>query len=59
MSNPAWSSRESAPIIRLSRMLPTWVLVGSSHGTHFSCTNRHFSPRCAATAATWRVWLDW
>ena len=20
---------------------------------------RHFSPSCAATAATWRVWLDW
>ena len=44
MSNPCGSRRESAPIIRLSRMLPTWVLVGSSHGTHFSCTSRHFMP---------------
>ena len=59
MSKPCGSRRESAPIIRLSRMLPTWVLVGSSHGTHFSCTSRHFRPRWAATAATWRVWLDW
>ena len=59
MSNPASSSLESAPIMRESRMLPTCVFAGSSHGTHFSCTRRHPRPRCAATAATCRVWLDW
>ena len=47
-------------MIRLSMMLPTWVLSGSvQSGTQFSCTSTHFSPRCAATAATCRVWLDW
>ena len=60
MSKPAGSSRTSAPMTRLSRMLPTWVLSGSVHsGTQFSCTSTHSSPRWAATAATWRVWLDW
>ncbi len=59
MSKPASSRRESAPIMRESRMLPTLSLAGSSHGTHLSCTRRAFRPRCAATAATWRVWLDW
>ena len=34
-------------------------LTESGQSTHFSCTSRHFRPRCAATAATWRVWLDW
>ena len=52
MSKPASSRRESAPIMRDSRMLPTWSLVESSPGTHFSCTSRALSPRWAATAAT-------
>src|SRR5687768_15790050 len=59
MSKPDGSRRESAPIIRESRMLPTLSLTGSSQGTHFSCTSRAFIPRWAATAATCRVWLDW
>ena len=44
MSKPCGSRRESAPIIRDSRMLPTLSLTGSSQGTHFSCTRRHFRP---------------
>ena len=53
MSKPAGSSRTSAPMTRLSRMLPTWVLTGSvQSGTQFSCTSTQSSPRWAATAAT-------
>ena len=45
MSKPAGSSRTSAPMIRLSRMLPTWVLSGSvQSGTQFSCTSTHCRP---------------
>ena len=59
MSKPASSSRTSAPMIRLSMMLPTRSLTLSGQSTHFSCTSTQLIPRCAATAATWRVWLDW
>ena len=59
MSKPEGSRRTSAPMIRDSRMLPTLSLTGSSQSTHFSWTRRHFRPSFAATAATWRVWLDW
>ncbi len=59
MSKPASSSRTSAPMIRLSMMLPTRSLTLSGQSTHFSCTSTQLMPRCAATAATWRVWLDW
>ena len=59
MPNPAGSSRTSAPMIRLSRMLPTRSLTQSGQSTQFSCTSTAFSPSFAATAATWRVWLDW
>ena len=59
MSNPASSSRTSAPMIRLSRMLPTRSLTQSGQSTHFSWTSTHLIPSRAATAATWRVWLDW
>ena len=45
MSKPCGSRRESAPIMRDRRMLPTLSFTGSSHGTHFSCTRRHFMPR--------------
>ncbi len=56
---PALSSRTSAPMIRLSMMLPTRSLSASGQSTHFSCTSTQSRPRWAATAATWRVWLDW
>lgn len=59
MSKPCGSSRESAPIILDNWMLPTLSFTGSSQGTHCSCTRRHVRPRCAASAATCRVWLDW
>ena len=60
MSKPAGSSRTSAPMIRDSRMLPTRSLTESGQSTHFSWTSTQaFSPSFAATAATWRVWLDW
>ena len=58
MPNPAGSSRTSAPMIRLSRMLPTRSLTTSGQSTHRSWTSTAARPRCAATAATWRVWLD-
>ena len=59
MPKPAGSSRTSAPMIRLSRMLPTRSLTQSGQSTHFSWTSTAFIPIFAATAATWRVWLDW
>ena len=46
-------------MMRDRRMLPTLSLTGSSQSTHFSWTRRHLRPSFAATAATWRVWLDW
>jgi hypothetical protein len=59
MPKPAGSSRTSAPMIRLSMMLPTRSLTQSGQSTQFSCTSTAFRPSDAATAATWRVWLDW
>ena len=59
MSKPDSSRRTSAPMIRLSMMLPTRSLTASGQSTHFSCTSTQPSPRCAATAATCRVWFDW
>jgi hypothetical protein len=56
---PAGSSRTSAPMMRESMMLPTRSLTESGQSTHFSCTRTAFIPILAATAATWRVWLDW
>ena len=58
MSNPAWSSRTSAPMIRDSMMLPTRSFTESGQSTQFSCTRTAFRPSFAATAATCRVWLD-
>ena len=46
-------------MIRDSRMLPTRSFTASGQSTQLSCTSRAFSPSLAATAATWRVWLDW
>ncbi len=40
-------------------MLPTLSLTASGQSTQRSCTSRALSPNRAATAATWRVWLDW
>src|SRR5699024_6887562 len=51
--------RTSAPMMRESSILPTLSLPGSSQSTQRSCTRRALRPRWAATAATWRVWLDW
>ena len=59
MPNPEGSSRTSAPMIRDSMMLPTRSLSGSGQSTQRSCTSTAWSPRWAASAATWRVWLDW
>ena len=59
MPNPAGSRRTSAPMIRLSMMLPTRSLTQSGQSTQFSCTSTALRPSLAATAATWRVWLDW
>ena len=46
-------------MIRDSMMLPTRSLTESGQSTQFSCTSTAFRPSLAATAATWRVWLDW
>ena len=59
MSKPSSTSSISAPSTRLIRMLPTRSYTASGKGTQLSCTNRHFMPSFAATAATWRVWFDW
>jgi hypothetical protein len=45
-------------MIRLSWMLPTRSYVTSGQSTQLSCTSTHPMPVRAATAATWRVWLD-
>src|SRR4051794_6513695 len=58
MSKPDGSSRTSAPMIRERRMFPTLSLTASGHSTQRSCTSTHWSPRCAATAATCLVWFD-
>ena len=58
MPKPASTSRTSAPMIRDSRMLPTRSFTGSGQSTQLSCTSTAFRPSLAATAATWRVWLD-
>ena len=58
MPNPARTSRTSAPASRLIRMLPTLSYTESGQSTQLSCTSTHLSPARAATAATWRVWLD-
>ena len=50
--NPAESSRTSAPMIRLSMMLPTRSLSESGQSTQFSWTSTHLSPTLAAVAAT-------
>ena len=39
-------------------MLPTLSYTASGQSTQLSCSSTHFSPTLAATAATWRVWLD-
>src|SRR3954451_12441606 len=57
MPNPALTSRTSAPASREMRMLPTLSYTASGQSTQLSCTSTHFSPTCAATAATCRVWL--
>ena len=59
ISKPDGSSRTSAPMMRDSMMLPTRSLTESGQSTQASCTRTAFSPSFAATAATWRVWLDW
>src|SRR6478672_10411638 len=58
MSKPAASSRTSAPMIRERRMFPTRSYTTSGQSTQCSCTSTQRSPRCADTAATWRVWFD-
>src|SRR5262249_17112468 len=40
-------------------MFPTRSYTESGHSTQLSWIRTHFIPRRAATAATWRVWLDW
>ena len=46
-------------MMRDSMMLPTRSLTQSGQSTQLSCTSTAFRPSLAATAATWRVWLDW
>ena len=45
-------------MIRDSRMLPTRSYTASGQSTQFSWISRALRPSFAATAATWRVWLD-
>jgi hypothetical protein len=46
-------------MMRESWMLPTRSYTLSNQLTQFSCTVTQRMPRCAATAATCRVWFDW
>jgi hypothetical protein len=39
-------------------MLPTLSYTASGQSTQLSWMSTHLSPALAATAATWRVWLD-
>ncbi|HVL60736.1 MAG TPA: aminocyclopropane-1-carboxylate deaminase/D-cysteine desulfhydrase family protein, partial [Microbacterium sp.] len=42
----------------LEKGADTLVSIGGVQSTQCSCTSTAFMPRCAATAATWRVWFD-
>ena len=45
-------------MIRDNKMLPTRSLTESGQSTQLSWTRTACNPSFAATAATWRVWLD-
>src|SRR3954464_9746971 len=58
MPKPARTRRTSAPMIRLSWMLPTRSYTTSGQSTQLSCTSTQPMPVRAAAAATCRVWFD-